>query len=149
MGIKTTLRRLVARDKDLDPDSVGPRGTKRYEPRASDYLADADKARKLLTAAQKKGEHNGVVGLMWGDVQVLFRMIWAYLEGHYRTIPWITVLTATAAVVYFVSPVDFVPDFLVGLGLLDDAAVLAWTLRSIQGALNEFREWEKTHEVPV
>ncbi len=143
MGIRNRLERLWAREKDFDPDSVGPRGTKHFESRAGDYLADPDKTRKLLDAAHRKGEHSSVLEVMWDDLQVLFRMIRAYVDGNYRTIPWIAVLTATAAVLYFVSPVDFVPEFLIGIGLLDDAAVLAWTLRAIQGALNEFREWEK------
>ena len=32
-----------------------------------------------------------------------------------------------AAVVYFVMPLDALPDFIALLGLTDDAAVLAWT----------------------
>jgi uncharacterized membrane protein YkvA (DUF1232 family) len=49
-----------------------------------------------------------------------------------------------AAVVYFVMPVDAVPDILLGFGLLDDAAILGWTLRSLDGDLKRFRAWEAT-----
>ncbi len=35
------------------------------------------------------------------------------------------------AIVYFVLPADFVPDFLAGLGFTDDAAVMAAALKTI------------------
>jgi uncharacterized membrane protein YkvA (DUF1232 family) len=131
-------------DRNIDPDSVGPRGTKRYESRASEYLTDASKTRSLLEDAQEKAGHTNVLASMWDDFSALTRMIRAYAEGTYRKVPWTTVLTATAAIVYFVVPTDFIPDFIAGLGLLDDAAVLAWTLKSLKVGLNAFRAWEES-----
>lgn len=50
-------------------------------------------------------------------------------------------LTLIAALAYFVSPFDAVPDFLFGIGFVDDAAVLAAALAAIQGSiLDEHRE---------
>jgi uncharacterized membrane protein YkvA (DUF1232 family) len=40
--------------------------------------------------------------------------------------------TALAALAYFVLPVDVVPDFLLGIGFGDDAAVLLTTLSMIR-----------------
>ena len=51
-----------------------------------------------------------------------------------------------AAVVYFVMPVDAVPDILLGFGLLDDAAILGWTLRTLDGDLKRFCAWEARNE---
>jgi uncharacterized membrane protein YkvA (DUF1232 family) len=128
---------------DLDPDSVGPRGTERFESRAKKYLADADQARSLLSRAQRKGGPVKSLAKVWADSLVLIRMIRAYVDGRYRDIPWRTILTATAAIVYFVSPADFIPDFIIGLGLFDDAAVLTWTLASLSRTLADFRAWEQ------
>jgi len=36
-----------------------------------------------------------------------------------------------AAIAYFMLPADLIPDFLVGMGLTDDAAVLAATLKTM------------------
>lgn len=42
-----------------------------------------------------------------------------------KTYPaWISVAICVAALIYFVSPVDIVPDILFGFGQLDDAAIL-------------------------
>ncbi len=39
------------------------------------------------------------------------------------------------ALLYFVMPVDLVPDFLVGMGFTDDAAVMIATLRAMSAHL--------------
>lgn len=38
-----------------------------------------------------------------------------------------------AALAYFVLPIDVIPDFIVGLGFTDDAAVLWAAFRAVQG----------------
>jgi uncharacterized membrane protein YkvA (DUF1232 family) len=50
---------------------------------------------------------------------VLGRLVKAYASGHYKSIPWKTLLIIVAAVIYFVNPLDFVPDLIpiAGLGL--------------------------------
>jgi len=43
---------------------------------------------------------------------------------------------------YFVSPIDFVPDFLPG-GLIDDAFVLSLIIRQIKTDLYKYKEWKE------
>jgi len=42
-------------------------------------------------------------------------------------------VTLLAALAYFVMPADLIPDFIVGLGYTDDAAVLAAAVRTLSG----------------
>lgn len=44
---------------------------------------------------------------------------------------------------YFLSPVDAIPDFIPVFGMLDDIAVLAWLMKVLDDELNAFREWRK------
>jgi len=57
------------------------------------------------------------------------------LAGYYCAIDPATPLRARAvlygAIAYFVLPFDIVPDWILGLGFTDDAAVLAAAVRSI------------------
>ncbi len=48
------------------------------------------------------------------------------------------------AIAYFVTPADVIPDFIVGLGFTDDAAVLMAALSAIRGHLKpEHRLWAR------
>lgn len=49
---------------------------------------------------------------------------------------WCSVAICVAALVYFISPVDIVPDIVFGFGQLDDAAILA--LAAVHGV----RAWK-------
>jgi uncharacterized membrane protein YkvA (DUF1232 family) len=100
--------------------------------------------RRLLDAAVRKADRKGRGPLteVWDGFTALIRLSRAYASGQYRRVPWKTMLYATGAVVYFVSPFDLIPDVIVGVGLLDDASVIAWVLNSIKNDLGGFRQWE-------
>lgn len=55
-------------------------------------------------------------------------------------------MLVVAALLYFVSPIDAVPDFLVGIGLLDDAAVLAFLYKTIKEEIDHYMEWEEKEQ---
>jgi uncharacterized membrane protein YkvA (DUF1232 family) len=111
---------------------------------AERYLRNPDDALRLLDAAGRKAERKGRGPLhaVWDGFQTLCRLIRAYVTRRYTRAPWATLLHAAGAVVYFVSPIDLIPDFIVGIGLVDDAAVIGWVLSAVGKDLREFREWE-------
>lgn len=76
---------------------------------------------------------------------VLGRLIKAYALGQYREVPWKTILLIVAAVIYFVNPLDLVPDIIPLTGLTDDFAVLLWVYNTVSNEIEKFIEWEKTH----
>ncbi|MCQ1528873.1 hypothetical protein SDC9_98583 [bioreactor metagenome] len=41
---------------------------------------------------------------------------------------------------YLIFPMDIVPDFIIGLGILDDAAVLLFVWNAIKSELSEYEE---------
>jgi uncharacterized membrane protein YkvA (DUF1232 family) len=45
--------------------------------------------------------------------------------------------TLLAALVYFITPIDLIPDFLTGIGFTDDAAVLATAIGIVGGHIKE------------
>ena len=71
---------------------------------------------------------------------VLGRLIKAYALGQYRAIPWKTILLIVAAVVYFVNPLDLVPDIIPLTGLTDDFAVLLEDVDGVGDLLQTPRE---------
>ncbi|MNJ72886.1 hypothetical protein D3C77_696040 [compost metagenome] len=53
------------------------------------------------------------------------------------------------ALLYFVTPLDALPDWLVGMGFVDDLAVLAWVLKTWGGELDAFRAWREAQAPEV
>lgn len=76
---------------------------------------------------------------------VLGRLIRAYALGEYREIPWKTILLIVAAVIYFVNPLDLVPDIIPLTGLTDDFAVLLWVYNTVSNEIEKFLDWERAH----
>jgi len=58
-------------------------------------------------------------------------MLQDHQNGSYTVTPWKTMAMAAATLVYVVNPFDVVPDVIVGLGLVDDASLVAVTLKSL------------------
>jgi len=51
-------------------------------------------------------------------------------------------------VLYFVMPVDLIPDLLGPIGLMDDAAIIATVVGSVRDELQRFRTWESGRSLP-
>lgn len=73
------------------------------------------------------------------DVKTLIDLVRAWARGEYRDVPLRSVVTIVAGVLYFVTPLDFIPDFIFGLGLLDDITVLTWVLSVVRDEIHRFR----------
>jgi len=72
------------------------------------------------------------------------RLTRAYATGRYRNIPWKSLLVVLAAFLYFINPLDLVPDALPVLGLSDDFSVLLWVYNSVKTEVDKFLIWEKS-----
>lgn len=128
-------------------DSNRVRASKAYAratSRARGYIAEPEKLKSLVNAAGRKAEARlGPLNAIINPLRDALRLVRAYAKGSYRDISWRSMLILVAAVVYFVMPVDLIPDFIFSLGLLDDAAILAWTLRTLNQDLERFLVWER------
>lgn len=79
----------------------------------------------------------------------LGRLVRAYAQGEYREIPWKSLLLIVAAILYFINPIDIIPDLMPLVGLTDDFAVLFMVYRSIGDDIDKFLEWEKSKTIII
>ena len=79
----------------------------------------------------------------------LGRLVRAYAQGEYREIPWKSLVLIVAAILYFINPIDILPDLMPLVGLTDDFAVLFLVYRSIGNDIEKFLEWEKSKTIII
>lgn len=81
---------------------------------------------------------------VWDDLQAALRLLIAWLRQSYRGISGASLVLLVAALVYFVTPVDIIPDTLGAIGFVDDIAVIETAVEAVRTELDRFREWEDT-----
>lgn len=92
----------------------------------------------LLFAVARKGPK---LGQLREDLRLMQALCLAWWRGEYRAISPKALVTIVAGLLYFVSPLDAIPDWLLGVGFLDDIAVLGWVLKTVADELARFKDW--------
>ncbi len=116
---------------------------KKAERRASRYLKQPGRLKRLLEKAKNKATTAG--GALGKGRDFLFsaiRLLRAYATGNYRDVEFRSLLLILSAVIYFLMPVDAIPDFILGSGFIDDAALLGWTFTAVRHEMDKFADWE-------
>ena len=90
----------------------------------------------------------GPVGNPIQRAKALPRLWKAWRSGKYPDLPRSQVTLWALALVYLVSPIDVLPEFLPLIGVTDDAGMLVWLLSSVSIASGSYLRWEKDHRDP-
>lgn len=77
-------------------------------------------------------------------LDVVVRMIRAYQRNEYRAFSSKSLILLVVGLLYFVMPFDIIPDFIAGLGYVDDLSVLLAITKSMQSDIEAFLDWERT-----
>jgi uncharacterized membrane protein YkvA (DUF1232 family) len=83
-----------------------------------------------------------VAGL-WADIKTLLAMLYDFLVGRYRSVPFKTLAAIVVAILYVISPIDLLPDFIPFVGYLDDAFVIVLAIDLVRDDLETYRIWRK------
>jgi uncharacterized membrane protein YkvA (DUF1232 family) len=75
--------------------------------------------------------------------KTLLRLIRALYKKEYKDFPWGSLVKATATIIYLVSPLDLIPDFIPFVGMMDDFALISWTIGSLSDDIKDFENWEE------
>ena len=140
----STARRSKSAKAKRPEDAIKSPEFQKAKSKAEEYARDPEKTKKLLNEATKKakGGKKGPLTEVWNYLTALIRLVRAYMSREYTAVPWETIVLSIAAIIYFVMPVDLIPDFIPVGGLLDDAAVIYFVIASIRAHLDNFLEWE-------
>lgn len=89
-----------------------------------------------------------IIGKHFKQASLVCNMLNDYICKRYTKIPSATVITLLAAVLYFVSPIDIIPDFIPLIGHLDDMIVFGFVTDATKVDLKKYEKWKKENEKP-
>jgi len=90
----------------------------------------------------KKITNSGTLEKYTELAKVMFGMLKDYRKGIYTNVPWFTIASIAFGFLYVLNPLDIIPDFIPGLGYIDDLAVLTFGLRFIETDLHNYLDWK-------
>ncbi len=80
------------------------------------------------------------------DIGVYFEMLKDTFSGKYKNLPVGTIAAIVGSLLYVFSPIDIIPDFIPGLGLVDDAGVIAMCLNFTKMDIEKYLDYKKKNK---
>jgi uncharacterized membrane protein YkvA (DUF1232 family) len=90
---------------------------------------------KIASVVNSVNQKTPSVKRMIENVQMLYEM----LRDKTYSVSWSAKTIVVAALLYFISPIDFLPDFIPVLGYIDDAFVISAALNAISTEIDRYR----------
>ena len=118
------------------------------EVEAEEILRNPEETSKKMHEAFVKleGMKDGPITTLFEDIKLMVEIIKDYINGTYRQIPEGSIIAILGALIYFLSPIDIIPDFIPGVGYIDDAFVIALVLKQVHNDLNNYKIWKESQD---
>ena len=128
--------------KELEEEKAKKELEARYA-KAEKLLNDKDRMEKFLQRLEDKLKKVPVAGNILAIIPTLISLLRSFIKKEYTEVPLGTIISIIGALIYFLSPVDAIPDIIPGAGYLDDAGVLGVCLKLINDDVEEYRKWRE------
>jgi len=84
----------------------------------------------------------GLWNRLIGDFRLLYALTKDYWKGEYRDVSLWSILVFFLGIIYVLSPVDIVPDFIPIIGQIDDVLILLLCIHFLERDLHKYKEWK-------
>ena len=107
-------------------------------------LNDKDELDDFLYRLEQKIKEMPLVGKKFTMIPVMISLVKNYVQGKYTTVPYGTILAVLSALIYFLSPIDIIPDFIPLAGYLDDMAVVGLCMNMVKTDIETYDKWRQS-----
>ena len=109
------------------------------------YAFNPKKMKELLLQLGKYISKNGLSSVK-ENLLLMKDYLYDITTGKYKDYDVKKLLVIIGAVIYVVTPFDFLPDF-IPPGLIDDLSIVAWALKEASDELEKYKQ--KTKDLPT
>ena len=117
--------------------------------KAKDILNNSDKLEKFLQDLETKLKMIPKLGEELSKIPIMVSLVRSYVKKEYTKIPMGSVIAIVSALVYFVSPIDLIPDFIPVAGYSDDVAVILACWHYVKKDIEEYGRWREQNSVVI
>lgn len=102
---------------------------------------DADKVMKNQQKIESIAR-DGTLSKYLGDIKLYFKMLGDVFTGKYKKVPVGTIAAIVGTLLYVLSPIDLIPDFIPVIGYLDDAFMFGLCLKACADDVEDYKKWK-------
>lgn len=106
--------------------------------KANDYVGNSEKMGGLADTAGKFVKIRGLARVA-EDLKLLIHYVKDIATRKYTDYSRASLSLVIGVLIYVVSPVDIIPDFIPGLGWTDDATLIAWAIKELDDELQRYK----------
>ncbi len=132
----------VKKRKKLSDEEVKIELDKKSE-EAEDLLKDPEKLERVLEQLERKLKKIPVLGEPLANVPMMISLVRSFAKKEYLTIPMGSLIAIIGALLYFLSPIDIIPDGIPGVGYIDDGVIVAGAIKLVHDDIVEYEAWQK------
>lgn len=116
---------------------------KRWTPKALKLLGNKGKLFSLSVEAINKISDKDGLESLGHDGILAIHLVMDWARGRYKGVKKGNLLKIVIAILYLLSPLDIIPDFILGIGYLDDIAVFMSILKRVHKELEAYEKWRE------
>ena len=105
---------------------------------AEKLLKEPEKVEVLLQRIEKKLKKIPKIGDSLAMVPIMISLVRAYNRKEYSKVPVGSIIAIVSALIYLLTPIDLIPDFIMGAGVVDDAVVLTICYNLVKSDIEEY-----------
>jgi uncharacterized membrane protein YkvA (DUF1232 family) len=123
---------------------MADKANREYFEKGTSNVSDKDvkKAAESADKLKEKLKNSKNLSKFFDELILLTSLMKDYWKGKYRKIPYKAIAAIAFTILYVLNVVDVIPDFIPGLGLLDDATIVGLCLKLVSYDMEQYKNWK-------